>query len=206
MGGIVAVEMTPPPEKLGVILLPDEVSQKLRADIGTVIASGTDDLKPGDTVLVRFGDGKEIVDFSHLDYHSPEPVKFFGIAGGNDDGSDPERIPWWDSVVSVQNHMSELGYQPTGDNIYVCRDPAPNSERGILLTDNDRTRPDTGTVKAVGPRPNHTFTDRHGIMRHLQPGDRVLFHRTGILETRFDQGLDLAIMRDLCVYAVLEDD
>jgi hypothetical protein len=33
----------------------------------------------------------------------------------------------------------------------------------------------------------------------------VVFHRTGILHTVFDDGLDVAILRDCCVYLVLSE-
>jgi co-chaperonin GroES (HSP10) len=200
MASIVGVEMRPAPEELGGILLPEEVADQFRADVGTVVASGDSEVEPGDTVMVRYGDGKQIDGFACGGYQPKEQVRLYGIAGGNDDANDAERVPWWDSVVAVQREA----WQPTGDNVFVRRDPAPKQEGSIWLPDEEQTRPDTGTVVAVGPRLQWTFVDGSGVRRFLRPGDRVVFHRTGILHTEMDSGLDVAIMRDLCVYVVME--
>jgi co-chaperonin GroES (HSP10) len=98
--GIVVVERHPAPERRGVLYLPEEVQQSIRSDVATVIASGVADVQPGDVVLVRNGDGKEIEGFHCGPYRAKEPVYMYGIATA--DGSESERVPWWESVVAVK--------------------------------------------------------------------------------------------------------
>lgn len=81
----------------------------------------------------------------------------------------------------------ELEYKVLGTKILVLRDPV-QEQVGLLLTEEVRRPPKTGTVVAVGPKVDDVVV-----------GDRVVFHEYAghFLETSQDLSQsDLIVMRD----------
>lgn len=93
--------------------------------------------------------------------------------------------------------MNEDTIKPVGDIVLVRVDPPQSkTEGGIILKQDWKSLPPTGTIVAVGgdystSKPTHTF----------QPGDRVIFERYSAVML----GDDLRLCRAENILAVVED-
>lgn len=182
--GKVVVVVWPEKDRHGLILLPDSLKNHMKPDVGTVIASGTDELRPGDKVLLRSQAGKCVEGFwtgtwgpfykdSRGQWQCYE-VRMYGRMGGgtfNDHGDPvlaPMRVPWSMGVMAKMEE-GEV-FTPLRDNMLVEFDPIEEvTGGGIILPDSEKVRSSLVTVVSVGPK-----------VADYVPGDRVWLHEGGV--------------------------
>lgn len=108
--GVVVVEMSPRKDEIGGILIPDAVQNQTRKDIGCVIQSGHDDYKVGETVYVRWDQGKCVSGLRKGE------VRFYGVAR-NKEGNGVS----YDVSKAV---ICDMDFNPKGRNLIIKRFPA----------------------------------------------------------------------------------
>lgn len=203
MPGQVVVECVSNPESQGGILLPDELREVMRPDIGVVLASGEGvHLRRGDHVAFNPHHGVWVEGMSFPGYAPSGQVRVFGKA----DGLDGEMFPvsWWVSVLMV---VEKGNFRATGYNVVIDRDPVVESQGGIMLPDSSKFRDCWATVVSVGE-----FVDGRFDGGYLSPGDRVHYSPSGVklrggevqdLMAVDARGKNLAIIHELAINAVV---
>lgn len=158
--GRTVVEMAPVPERQGVILIPqtDGIENRMRPDMGTVLAAGADiPLLPGDVVLVNHIHGKSISGFRAGEYVAEEEVRIYGRAAQS--GGKVVKIHWADSILATleweegtERTVSSATLKPVLDRVVVRRSGKHHkTSGGIELTEASKFRDTKGVVVAVGP-------------------------------------------------------
>lgn len=92
--------------------------------------------------------------------------------------------------------------KPILDHIVVSRDIGETiSAAGIVIPDSFATRPDQGTVLAVGPG----LPDANGVVKPLsvQPGDRILFSRNSGFDIEVDKK-EVLILKEINIFAIIK--
>ena len=85
--------------------------------------------------------------------------------------------------------------EPLSNYVLVKKDSEKSeTNSGILLTDNTKELPSTGTVVAVGPG---KYCEQTGVLIPVQvkPNDRVFFLRLGGQKVEDESGDDLVILK-----------
>lgn len=85
-----------------------------------------------------------------------------------------------------------------GDRVMIKVDEAPKTEGGIILPETAQTKPQQGTVIAVGE--GRYTDDRTLIAPDVKEGDVVLFAKYGGNEIT-DEGEDYKILESSLIYA-----
>ena len=90
-----------------------------------------------------------------------------------------------------------MSLKPLGDRVIVKVDEAEEkTSGGLILTSDNKEKPMTGTVIAVGP-------GKDGEKVPVEEGQKVLFGKYGGTEVSVD-GQDLLILRAEDIYGVFE--
>lgn len=130
INGKAAVQMIPPPKRMGSLLVPDTVGGKLRPDVGVVISNGPKvKVSLRDAVLVRPYDGLWLEGFEAGGYKTDAQVRMYGIAaepslyqvtngemGEKSDTGVHHSVPWSESIVAKFTRGTII---PTEGNILV---------------------------------------------------------------------------------------
>jgi co-chaperonin GroES (HSP10) len=200
--GIVAVAMYEAPEaSAGGILIPersrhtyyeeDDPIAGFEPSVAVVIGSGVDELQPGTTVLVRDGDGLELDGAKFGDWEAKTRVRMYGITvpDGMPDGY-VEDLPWEESILATYEGCE---IRPTGYNVLLERDDAPESIGGILLPDSARDGASEATVVAVGE-----------LVTGCKPGDTVVYHPLAQLDFTNPENKNHRMIREKAIFTVVE--
>lgn len=219
--GIVVCETLRGSDKVGSLYIPDRVSYTYYEDdepfagfepsLGMVLAAGEGCwLTPGQIVIMRDGDGLEFEEFHAGDYHSKQPVRFFGmIVPEGEDEREPgyiEKLPWEESLLGVVEGMDIKCM--TGRNILLERDEDDVDRKldsGLILPDVvSENAQSIATVKMHGDGLRHFFkVDRTGEVRKIQEGDRVVYHPMASLDFYDPENRRLRAVREMAVLAVI---
>jgi chaperonin GroES len=93
--------------------------------------------------------------------------------------------------------------RPLNNKVLVVRDEAEEkTESGIYLPEKAKDKPQSGTVRAVGPGEVHPETGERTPMT-VEEGDRVLFTSYAGTEVKID-GEDMLIMSESEILAVVD--
>lgn len=160
--GIVVVEMFPQQESIGSILLPDQVKDKLQPDAGTVIASGHEDYKPGDAVLVFPYNGTWFRGWTE-GYKAKGEVRIYGVGSQT-----PEERIKRGAGMDIPAVLTDK-IQAKGSWVLIKRDPVVQASGLIELPDEDQYRPGTATVVSAG--------DLSGFSE----GERICYHGNAVV-------------------------
>lgn len=198
-GGVVIVEMLPCTKAIGRILLPDEVSERFRPDVGVVLASGPDvHLAPGATVCVRGYDGHWIEGWDAGGYATSHQIRVYGSAARFSGAV--ERHSWEDQIP-LQVVAGEDGFEmiATGHNVVIRREPLVDASGVLFLRDVDQYRNGRATILSIGPEAELVTSDGPAKL-----GDRCVYNTSGELNFDFGGDPDIAIVTDTAVFCVYE--
>jgi hypothetical protein len=200
--GMLVVEMSVVPGKIGSLYVPESTQDEIRSDRGTVVSAGarydgriegrkgwTDpsaELCTGDEVLCLWGMGKVVSGFGWDDERPGTETRFFGVAGGRTCLHDSERVRFERSVLGKFVGGSSMeDFMPVGDNVKVRLTP----QTGLIERVHVRFDP-VCEVLAVGAR-----------CVNVVPGDKVVVNRESLLLL---DGTDDAVIPEGEVYAKYE--
>lgn len=201
--GCVAVEMLQASDKFGSLYVPERAKRTYHDEddpiagfepsLGIVLGFGKDggeELRKGQIVIMRDGDGLEISQGKFGDYVSTAPVRFFGLVVPDGmDGGYVEDLPWEESILATYDNQT---IRPTGRNILLKRDEVVREVSGILLPDVVADGPTEATVEAVGP-----------LVQGCKPGDRVLYHPMATLDFYDPNNRNRRMIREKAVFCVI---
>lgn len=144
--GRAAVLMDLKKEAIGSILLPDEVSGRLRPDVGTVLTSGHESMKPGDRVIVSPYAGKWMEGVEIGAFKASSQVRFYGSIAIP--GTPASLRDIFDDIMAT---LSEKQITCLGGNILVRRPSLREKEGSIYVPDASKKRAPVATVVSAGP-------------------------------------------------------
>lgn len=97
-----------------------------------------------------------------------------------------------------------MNFTPVDDRVIVKPDtPDEVSKGGIVLPDQSKDPPKTGTVVAVGP--GRLNDDGERLPMFVKCGDRVVFQKFAAADLPTDDDSNLKIMREGDIFAVIEE-
>lgn len=193
MRGVVALVPDPAPSATGVVLLSDGCGANNRPDIGTVVASGVDDLIPGDRVLYHPWQGTWFKPFRVGGYEVEELAVYGVNSPANADKVEMEPI----GDVIPCRLVGDV-FQMLGENVLIKRDPAKTTSGMFLRVDDEKKRTMKATVVAAGPRATGPSGER------LEPGMRVVYHGVSIVTNLKAIGTSQGIGEDLSDHAIIK--
>ena len=186
MPGRLVVEMLPPTQSVGLLVMPETVGANLRSDVGVVLSpqfatqrEGRYVLSPkrGSLVCVAPYDGFWLEGAETGGYVSENQIRVYGHFCETQ--GQPEPYDWWHSVLCEIDPMSKK-LSPQGDKIVFRPDDNQSvTEGGILLPDVAQRRSAMGTVVAAGP-----------LAHDLQEGDRICYDPKATSDDRYGFDLD----------------
>ena len=136
-----------------------------------VMLSTHPDYQVGDKVLAPFDAGKKILDFDAGDVQMEGISVIYGqaiVQEMGDDGQIYEEVQEVKMSTQIPAKL-EGGITPVDDQILILRDPIPEAERGILLTQSSRQR----ETKAKALRCGSKCSD-------VKEGDCIVYYSAGI--------------------------
>lgn len=215
MPGKVVVQMYPVRQPKSGLVLPEGYAHPW-VDTGVVLAVGCDpgkdspedevgkrldpsqDLKPGDRVIVDPYCGKAVRNMGSGDWHAATEVRFYGCEGGQmldfelGDATSAAMVMAYDEQLHAVLDGKEV--RPVGRKLIVRLDGLHEQTKGgVLLTLSQQTRDCVGLVVATGP-----------LVTRCKPGDRVVFHEGGLRQGQRIDGTNDYFLLDWMVYAVVE--
>lgn len=167
--GVVALVPDAEQEKVGSLYVSDLTAMNRKADVGTVVASGEPDIKPGDRMLYAPWAGLWLRPF-RVGRLKVKDLRFYGMPDGQLCPTLRLREPMQD-VLPAKLDGREI--RPIRDMVLIRRDKAAKTSFGLELPDDSRLRPLKATVVAAGP-------DAEWLGRPLEAGLRVVYNPSAV--------------------------
>lgn len=189
--GVVALVPDAEQEMVGALYVPDQMAMNRKADVGTVVASGEPDIKPGDRMFYAPWAGMWLRPF-RLGRFKVKDMRFYGMPDGQACPTLRLREDMQD-VLPAKLEGKEL--RPIRDMVLIRRDKAATRTLGLELPDDSKLRPLKATVVSAGPL---ALWDG----RPMEPGLRVIYNPSAVQIGLASLGACAGLEGDMADYAL----